>query len=57
MRILSAMDTMLEPSDPVVAFLEIWGFTLRMRLYLEQGEGMNLYGDNQSIVVDFTREA
>ncbi|HOK66320.1 MAG TPA: hypothetical protein PK054_00485 [Anaerohalosphaeraceae bacterium] len=55
MRIISAIDTMLEPSDPVVAFLEIWGFTLRMRLYLEQGDGMHLYGEQQSVVVDFTR--
>ncbi len=55
MRIISAIDTMLEPSDPVVAFLEIWGFTLRMRLYLEQGDGKDLYGEKQDIAIDFTR--
>jgi uncharacterized protein YukE len=51
MKIISALDTMLEPDDPVVAFLEVWGFTLRMRIYLEEGEGTSLYGTQQPEVI------
>lgn len=55
-RIIAAIDVMLEPSDPVIAFLEIWGFTLRMRLYLEEGEGRTLYGEQQPRVIDFAQK-
>lgn len=57
MRVIGAVDTMLEPDDSVTAFLEIWGFVIRMRNYLEEGEGKNLYGDQQSVVINFAKEA
>ena len=55
-KIIGAVDAMLEPNDPVEAFLEVWGFTIRMRIYLTEGEGRNLYREHQSTVIDFIKD-
>jgi hypothetical protein len=56
MRIISAVDAMLEPTDPVVSFLEVWGLTIRMRMYLEEGEAAVLYKPQYPVVLEFTRK-
>ncbi|MHC5083226.1 MAG: hypothetical protein ACYTET_04725 [Planctomycetota bacterium] len=52
-RLVQAMRAMMEPEDPVVAFIETWGLVVRLRIYLEQGEGSKLYSDQQPIAVAF----
>jgi methyl-accepting chemotaxis protein len=55
-RLRQAFSTMLEQHDPIVAFLETWGLTVRLRLYVEQGEGRALYGDHQELVIETMRQ-
>ena len=52
-RLVQAMRAMMEPEDPVVAFIETWGLVVRLHIYFEQGEGSKLYGDSQPIAVAF----
>jgi methyl-accepting chemotaxis protein len=55
-RLTQAFSTMLEQRDPIVAFLETWGLTVRLRLYFEVGQGSTLYGDYQELVIDRARQ-
>ncbi len=54
-RLTQAYSTMLAQYDPIVAFLEVWGLTVRLRLYVESGQGSTLYGDHQELVVETMR--
>jgi hypothetical protein len=54
-RLTQAYSTMLAQYDPIVAFLEVWGLTVRLRFYVESGQGSTLYGDHQELVVEAMR--
>ncbi|MBN2138425.1 MAG: hypothetical protein JW720_11520 [Sedimentisphaerales bacterium] len=54
-RMLQGLNTMLDQEDPVTAFVEIWGLCARFRVYLEEGEGVALFGDSQSVAVEAGR--
>jgi hypothetical protein len=51
-RLRQALRTMLDQEDPVVAFIETWGLCVRTRYYLQEGEGLGLYGEQQSLAID-----
>ena len=51
-RTLQAINTMLEQEDPIIAFIETWGFAVRLCQYFEEGEGRSLFSDNQHIVIE-----
>ena len=50
-RMLEALNTMLDQDDPIVAFIETWALCVRLRTYLEEGEGAGLYANGQEIAV------
>ena len=51
MRTVEALHAMSGQDDAVVEFLDTWGLIVRLRLYLEEGEGRTLYGQHQSLAV------
>jgi hypothetical protein len=55
-RLRQAVRTMLDHEDPVIAFIEIWGLCVRVRYYLQEGEGLGLYGEYQSLAIDTWQE-
>jgi methyl-accepting chemotaxis protein len=55
-RLGQAFRTMLEQDDPVVAFIETWGLCVRLRYYLQEGDGLGLYGEYQSLAIDMWEE-
>lgn len=55
-RMKQAFYTMLDHSDPVAAFIETWGLCIRYTAYLREGEGKNLYGENQSVAIEGAAE-
>jgi hypothetical protein len=57
MRIVEALHAMSNPDDAVVAFLDTWGLIVRLRLYVEEGEGRALYGPHQPLAVSFMKTA
>lgn len=52
MRTSQATNAMLDHEDPVVAFIEVWGFIVRLHQYLEEGAGRSLFGDNQHLFAE-----
>ncbi|HUT28849.1 MAG TPA: hypothetical protein VMX13_03570 [Sedimentisphaerales bacterium] len=48
-RMVQGLNAMTEQDDPVVAFIETWALCVRLRIYLQEGEGGSLYGDAQDI--------
>jgi hypothetical protein len=48
-RMAQALNAMTEQDDAVVAFIETWALCVRLRVYLQEGEGSSLYGDAQDI--------
>jgi len=44
-RMLQGLNAMLNNDDSVVAFIEIWALCTRFRTYLEEGDGIALFGD------------
>jgi hypothetical protein len=55
-RVSQAFHTMLEQEDPIVACLEVWGFSVRFLNYFEEGEGSRLYGEHQHVAVAAARQ-
>ncbi|MFC1636503.1 hypothetical protein ACFL5Z_16860 [Planctomycetota bacterium] len=56
MRTSQAVNAMLEREDPVVAFIELWGFIVRLHEYLEKGTGRSLFGDNQHMFTEMAAQ-
>ena len=56
MRTSQAVNAMLGQEDPVVAYIELWGFIVRLRQYLEEGPGRSLFGDNQHMFTDMAAQ-
>jgi cytochrome c556 len=49
---ISACRTMLEQDDPQVAFVDSWVLAVRLAEYFKSGQGSDLFGKYQSLVVD-----
>ena len=56
-RMLEAIYAMNASDDPVVVFMDTWGLIIRLRLYLEEGDGSALYGQQQPIALNFIHQA
>ena len=50
-RVRRAIHAMLEHEDPIVAYIETWGFCVRLTNYLKHGEGNRLYGQSQNLAI------
>jgi hypothetical protein len=57
MRVIEALHAMSNPDDAVIAFLDTWGLIMRLRLYVEEGEGRSLYGQHQPQAVSLMKTA
>jgi len=44
-RMVQGINAMLDNNDSIVAFIETWALSTRFRMYLEEGEGISLFGD------------
>jgi hypothetical protein len=51
-KVLQGLYTMSQQDDAVVAFIDTWAFCSRFRIYLEDGDGANLFGVNHTIAMD-----
>lgn len=54
-KALQGLNAMLEHDDAVVAFIDTWAYSVRLRMFLEEGQGANLLNGNQGIIVDAAR--
>ena len=50
-RMVQGLNIMLDQEDPVIAFIETWAMCTRFRAYLQEGEGVALFGEGQEIAV------
>lgn len=48
-RMVQGLDAMLHNDDSIVAFIEVWALCTRFRMYLEEGEGSELFGEANEI--------
>ncbi len=55
MRTIPIMYGIVQHSDPRAAYLQAWIFTLRMRGYLTDGVGRNIFGDQTKLIVQTAR--
>lgn len=51
-RAIQAINTILHQEDPVVAFIEAWGFTARMKLFFQLDGGKSFTGENHPLFVE-----
>jgi hypothetical protein len=50
-RMVQGINAMLANDDSIVAFIETWALCTRFRMYLEEGEGIVLFGDAHQIAL------
>ena len=50
-RFRKALHTMLERDDPIEAFIETWGLSVRTTNYFKNGQGSNLFGEHQNLAL------
>ncbi len=55
-RTWQGLNAILQQDDPIVAFLDGWTFCVRLRLFLDQGDGATIYGERRKAVVETARE-
>jgi hypothetical protein len=55
-KFLQGLNAMMNQDDAVVSFINTWAFCVRLRIYLEEGEGMQLYDKNQHLIVAAARK-
>jgi hypothetical protein len=51
-RMVQGINAMLDNDDSIVAFIETWALCTRFRMYLEEGEGISLFGDAHEIALN-----
>ena len=51
-RMVQGINAMLGNDDSIVAFIETWALCTRLRMYLEEGEGVSLFGDAHGIALN-----
>lgn len=56
-RIVEALHAMSQPDDAIIAYLDIWGLVVRLKMYMEQGQGRALYDQNHAALVSFIGHA
>ncbi|MHC4292211.1 MAG: hypothetical protein ACYSTR_08375 [Planctomycetota bacterium] len=56
-RVIEALHAMTASEDPIIAFVDTWSLVIRLRIYLEAGEGSRLYEEQQPTVVNFIKNA
>jgi len=54
-RLTQAFHCMLAHEDPVIAFVETWGLTVRLVDYFQTGHGQVMFGEHQDVVVSAAR--
>lgn len=54
-RLIEALHAMTSADDSVAAFFDTWALIIRLRLYLEEGDGSKLYGEFQPTAIAFIR--
>ncbi len=55
LRTIPIMYGIVQHPDPRAAYLQAWIFTLRMRGYLTEGVGRNIFGDQTKLIVETAR--
>jgi hypothetical protein len=50
-RMAQGLNAMLDQDDSIVAFIETWALCTRFRMYLEEGEGIELFGDAHQVAL------
>jgi methyl-accepting chemotaxis protein len=55
-RLTSALHNMLEQDDPLVAFIDVWALSVRLREYLESGQGAELFAGYQEVAVNASKQ-
>ncbi|NLH16680.1 MAG: hypothetical protein GX455_08880 [Phycisphaerae bacterium] len=56
-QLLYALNAILQEDDSVAAFLNTWALCIRFRLFLEEGEGTALFGENHGKTVEASRNS
>lgn len=51
-KLITALHNMLEQEDPLVSFIDVWSLSVRLRDYLESGQGAELFGQYQDVAVN-----
>ncbi len=51
-RMVQGINAMLDNDNSIVAFIETWALCTRFRMYLEEGEGISLFGDAHEIALN-----
>jgi len=51
-RANQALRTMMEPKNPITAFIETWGLCVRTREFFEEGQGSGYFGEHQNLIID-----
>jgi hypothetical protein len=51
-RMVQGLNAMLSNDDSIVAFIETWAMCTRFRMYLDEGEGIKLFGDAHQVTLD-----
>jgi hypothetical protein len=51
-RTVYGLNAMLQEEDAIVAFLDTWALCIRFRIFLEEGEGSRLFGEDQILAID-----
>ncbi|MHC4731354.1 MAG: hypothetical protein ACYS6Z_12310, partial [Planctomycetota bacterium] len=56
MTVIPACYSAVSHDDAVAALLDVWALTVQMRVYLEEGDGREFYGEFRPLAVDAARE-
>ncbi len=55
-RALPAFSSALKEADAIQAYLDCWTVCVRFRIYFEQGDGKALFGEQQPIAINASRQ-
>ncbi|MHC4299097.1 MAG: hypothetical protein ACYS7Y_17625 [Planctomycetota bacterium] len=55
-RGFQALHSVSSQEDPVIAFIDTWTFAARMTHYFETGEGSSMFGEDQHVAIETSKE-
>jgi hypothetical protein len=55
-RMISACYTIFRQDDDLKVFLDLWTLCIRMRQFFQDGDGCDLFGDQQEIAINASRQ-
>ncbi len=55
-RALQALHSVSSQEDSIVSFIDTWTFAVRMTQYFEIGEGSSMFGDDQHVAIETSKE-